>query len=388
MIKIGIRRNMLYPSLFILFSFLRRIDKFILKKYFLIPKITLIMIPILVISSFIVSLIFFIYYKKNKSFNKKKETITIKKIKLIQLKAIFEIPDKKFKILILIFFAAYFELFGFLNRKFISINGLKDENYDEFNAKFRGLDILSSSILCYFTLRIQIYKHHIFSLIIIIFCLLTNLVLQFIETENTFKEYLIKILFILIGCLSRAFLDTIEKYLFETDYINIFSLTFVEQFFNLILSSFLYFFQKTRKQAQDLINKSDNSIVTIILLFLYGILTAFKNIYRRFTVKQYSPMSRALAESVVDPILLMFEIFDEQGDYNNKWSFIGTLISTFIIIFCSSVYNEVIILYCYNLEYYTYKEIAKRANFGMFSIIDDDDDNDNENENDNEIELK
>ena len=176
---------MLYPSLFILFSCIRRIDKYFLEKFFLGDvKTTYIVISILTISSFIISLLFFIYNKKKQKPHKKKETINSQKINLIKTKLKYEIPDNAYKIFILIFFAAYFEFFGFLSRKFNTIYDLNDENFDEFNAKFRGLEILSSSILCYFTLRIKIYKHHIFSLIIIVFCLLTNLILEYIETNN------------------------------------------------------------------------------------------------------------------------------------------------------------------------------------------------------------
>ena len=362
MIKFGIRRNMLYPGLFILFTCIRRIDKYFLEKYFLgNVKITFTQISVMILSSFIISSVFFINYKKNKNNNKKKEIIVTRKIKLIQTKAQYEIPDKQYKIFILIFFAAYFEFFGFLSRRFISMYDLNDDNYDEFNAKFRGLEILSSSLLCHFTLRIEIYKHHIFSLIIIAFCLLINLVLEYNKNENTLLEYLIKIINVLGSSLSRAFLDAIEKYLFEADYINVFGLIFIEEFFNLIFGSFFYFFQKPRKQVKDLIHNSKNTIGSIILLIIYGILTGFKNIYRRFTVKQYTPMSRAFAESVIDPLLIIFEILDLGAEVNNKWSFIGTFISTFVIIFGSCVYNEVIILYCCNMEYYTYSEIAKRA---------------------------
>ena len=73
----------------------------------------------MIISSFIISLIFFIYNKISKISNKKEETIISKRIKLIQTKAHYEIPDNIYKIFILIFFAAYFEFFGFLNRRLV-----------------------------------------------------------------------------------------------------------------------------------------------------------------------------------------------------------------------------------------------------------------------------
>ena len=48
--------------------------------------------------------------------------------------------------------------------------------------------------------------------------------------------------------------------------------------------------------------KINNNIgLLIFLLIIYFILTYFKNIYRVLTIKIYSPMTRALAESIVDP---------------------------------------------------------------------------------------
>ena len=376
---------MLYPSLFILFTCIRRLDKFFLKKYFLEGiEITYTQIPAIIIPSFIISLIFLIYNIKNRIGNQKEENIIPKGIKLIQTKAHYEIPDKIYKIFILIFFAAYFEFFGFLSRRLLllrELHDLKDENYDEFIAKLRGLEILCTSLLCYCTLRIEIYRHHIFSLIIIIFCLLANIIFEYIQNEVSIPIFLLKILNILGGSLSRAFLDTTEKYLFETDYINIFSLIFVEQFFNLIFCFLFYIPEKPRKEVKKLIHdyKNKNVMCSIILLIVYGILTCFKNIYRRFTVKQYSPMSRPFAESVIDPILIIFELLDNNKEISSSSSFIGTLISTVIIIFCCCVYNEAIILYCCNMEYFTYSEIAKRAKIstsfikiGNISINEDD----------------
>ena len=72
-------------------------------------------------------------------------------------------------------------------------------------------------------------------------------------------------------------------------------------------------------------------------------------------------MSRTFAESVIDPLLIIFEILEKDVKVGKISLLIGTLISTLIIIFCCCVYNEVIILYCYNMEYYTYSEISERA---------------------------
>ena len=79
-------------------------------------------------------------------------------------------------------------------------------------------------------------------------------------------------------------------------------------------------------------------------------------------------MSRALAESVVDPFLIIFESLEFGEKVEIKRSIIGTLISIVIIIFCCCVYNDAIILYCCNMEYFTYSEIAKRAKISTSDI--------------------
>ena len=389
---------MLYPFLFIFFTCIRRIIKYFLEEYFLNGvKTTFTQITIMIISSFVINLIFVLCNKKDKTKNKKSDINIINKIDLIQNKPEYKIPDNEYKIIILIIFAAFFEFFGFLSKRFITISNIDADNYDEFNAKFRGLEILGSSILCFLTLRIKIYRHHIFSLIIIVFCLIINFIIELNKSEEE-EDFFLQILNVLGSSFSRAYLDTIEKYLFEVDYINMFNLILFEQFFNLIFGSLLYIYPKPRKQISEIFklcdkNKADG-VLSIIFLILYGILTAFKNIYRRFTVKQYSPMSRSLAESCIDPLLIIFEIIELDDDQGMDANFIVTLISTVIIIFCCCIYNEVIILYFCGLEHDTYFEISKRAkltsdNYTRNSSINYHDINEKKttNYNDNEKEL-
>ena len=55
-------------------------------------------------------------------------------------------------------------------------------------------------------------------------------------------------------------------------------------------------------------------------------------------------MSRAFAESVIDPLLILFEVLDGDRKVDNKWSFYGTLISTLVIIFCCCTLNPVLVI--------------------------------------------
>ena len=95
----------------------------------------------------------------------------------------------------------------------------------------------------------------------------------------------------------------------------------------------------------------------------YIIIVGFTNGYRVTTNKYYSPRSRALIESTLDPFLFLYNdlTFDEKDEYEFFWlHFALVLFCLTIISFFSLVYNDLIILYCCGLEHNTYCEITNR----------------------------
>jgi len=125
----------------------------------------------------------------------------------------------------------------------------------------------------------------------------------------------------------------------------------------------IFFFDST---YDDINSLKDNKIFfgLIFLLIIYSLLTYFKNIYRVLTIKTYSPMTRALTESIVDPFEIIYQLFihKEELKINSRvLYYILILICLFITSFLSLVYNDFIVLYCCGLEYNTYLEIHKRA---------------------------
>ena len=130
--------------------------------------------------------------------------------------------------------------------------------------------------------------------------------------------------------------------------------------------SSLYFFDMPQRE---IVNLYESGLTIFLLAFLflllYAILSGYKNIYRRYTVKQYSPMSRALAEQILDPLIIFLELIENPVDYEYV---ILAVLYTFNTIFCSCVYNEVIILYCCGLEKNTFLEIMKRGDDDKISI--------------------
>ena len=367
MIRIGLRRNLRYPLLFILFTLLRRGIKFIMERFCLEKRnVSFLMVLFMIFFELILGIIYSCKDIDLKKEEKAESTIT--EVKIIQYKKELKRPDGLCKIVILNFFSGYFEIIGFLSRRFITILDPNKKEYDEFNARYRSIEICASSLLCFFTLKMKILRHHYFSLIIIILSLFIVFVIELVQT-NYSKEFLIDILIIYCTSISRAFLDTTEKYLFDIDFVPIFTLIRFQSSINLILMSLLYFFPKPQKEIKDLIDfakePSWKPIFAIFLLMIYALLTGYKNIYRRYTVKEYSPMSRSLAESVIDPFLIIFGfITDENNENNISIPYIlGITILSVIMVFSSCVYNEVFVLYFCGLEHETHLEITKRARF-------------------------
>ena len=378
--KIGIRNNLYYPFMLIVFILLRKIDEKLMNiKNFCEYKSGNLIIPLLIfISQFfagILPIITEIYNSKKSS----KDNRSYSEIELIESKSEIIQPDSQKKIYILIIFASYFNYVGSLVRK-------KRLDF-QLENRTRGFQIIFCALLCYFTIRINKYKHQFFSLIVIfiIIIIISAIDLIFIiDKIELLKSYGIGI----FSCFSRTFLDTIEKYLFEFDYLNPYKVLMLEGLIGLFIS-ILFFFESINDDINSIKN-NNNFNVLIFLLIMHFLLTFFKNIYRVLTIKTYSPMTRALTESIVDPVEIIYQLIINNGEEKDKIKYrvlyyILISVCLFTISFLSLVYNDFIVLYCWGLQYNTHLEINKRAisyenlNSG---IMDDDDDNVDEESND------
>ena len=368
MIKLGIRRNLLYPSLFIVFTASRKVFKFILDNIIAKNiKCSFLMISLMVLMEFILGLYFSLKQQKDiKSFNINNNT-NENENKLVFKRNSLKRLDSDFIIILLMVFSAYFEIIGFLSRRLITIFDHNTDDYDEFNAKFRSAETIVSSILCSLTLKMNIYRHQVLSLIIIAIVLILIFILQLEEEKNDIDSYLIKIAEVLGTSICRAFLDTTEKYLIEYNHLDIFKLIRFQSLINIFVMSSFYIFDMPRKEIVNLYHSGiETFLLALLFLLIYGILSGFKNIYRRYTVKEYSPMSRALSESLLDPLFIIIGAFLKNN--NNIPYLIFVFILAIIIIFCNCVYNEVFIVYCCGLEKNTFLEIRKRGEIEKLSM--------------------
>ena len=276
--------------------------------------------------------------------------------------------DGKIKIICLIIFASLFNSIGTIIRNEDLLKTITNEdNNDRIDYRVRGIQIIFSSLLCYFTLRINIYKHQKLSLIIISVFYVILIGAELIFTEKIIiKVYLL--LICLFSNLFRSFLDVTEKYLFESNYINIFLMLMYEGLTGLFFGIITYLlnpvFENEGKNLLIYLSVSSSQlIIFIVLIVAYIIISGFKNAYRVTTNKYYSPISRALIESTLDPILYLYKslTFQQKDIYELFWAHFGIVFSFLIIIaFFALIYNDFIILYCCELEYNTYSEITNR----------------------------
>lgn len=359
MIKFGIRNNLIYPIIFSLLYGLSRIITIILSETFIKYRAKFLLGLLKFIFEFIIGILFMCIFSNNSKSNKNTKE---KGIKLIQNNNELERPDSYLKIFFLILFAALFEFTSTYARRYV----LKSFDHREsrlMHLRLRSLEIVSSSLLSYYFLKIKIYRHQFYTLIIISISLIIALTLEFIYIENKshIKHVFEGLIVLLSSTLTTSSRDIIEKYLFDIDHIDVFKLTFCEGLINTLISIPFYCFKIIRTEIYELFQKNIRKIFCIIIyLLLYGIICGFKSIYRRNTLIQYSPMTRALAESLWDPFFIIYKDFIIKNPYKKMHSILALILS-FIMVFCSCVYNELIVLYCFGMEYETYIEVNRRS---------------------------
>ena len=355
MIKIGIRNNLLYPSIFSITVVFIKIIMIVLREMFKKDFNCGFLLGFLkFIFEFIIGGLFSLVFSTN---SKIKEITKEKGIKLIQNNNIINRPDGEKKILFLMILATFFEFIGTHDRRYV-IRKFASKETQLMNVRLRSFEIITSSLLCYFLIKIRIYKHQIVALIIIVLSLTFGLILEFIYID---KEYVFKGLLVLFAStLTNSLRDIIEKYLLDVDYFDVFKLTAFEGLVDALICLPFYSFKSLRNEVYNLFHfKSNKSFCIIVYILIYAILCGFNSIYRKHTLIQYSPNTRAFAEAIWDPGFIIYTNFIRRpGKFTHS---IIILILSIIIDFCTCIYNELLVLYCCGMEYETYLEVYKRG---------------------------
>ena len=396
MIKIGLRDNLKYPRRLLLFILITRIDEIAIKKFlnFNVDHILsfFIFLP-QIFGGLIPTLTDYIKNKKKSDDENKKNT----RFQLISRENEMrdpEINDSKIKIMILIFVDSYFNFLTIIIGKHSFINGDKRILTEFVEKRLRGAQMIFAAFLCYLTIRTEMHRHHIFSLIVIFTFLIIIISLELLWLKTN-----ILTLSIFIFCyFIRAFLDTIEKYMFDVNYANPIKILLWEGIFGTIFYIIYELFNKDApiKEIKSIIIDGEKikQLFLLFCLLFYSVISALRSLYRIHTVQYFSPMGRALFEFLLDPVTVIFYLLKDKKEIKNDikyfWIYFSIIISfLFIMFFFSLVYNEFIVLYCCGLEYNTYiairdRSISYNVNNGL---IDDDEENLRNNNNEKGKEL-
>ena len=356
MIKIGIRNNLLYPLIFSITVAVTRIISILLREIFRDARCGFLLGFFKFIFEFILGGLFsFLFSINSKSYGVSQE----KGIQLIQNNKDIGRPDSYKKIYFLMTLAALFEYISTYSGRFIIKFLIEDVKVQLINIRLRNFEIIASSLLSYYILKIRIYRHQYITLNIIGISLTLELILEFISADK--KSFFIGLLVLFISTITSPLQDIIEKYLFEKDFLDIFKLTAFEGLVGTFLSLPLFSIKNLRDEEVKKIFHFEfiKSYSIIICIIICSILCGFKSIYQKKTLIQYSPNTRAFAEGIWDPGFIIYSKFFIKKSENLP-RFIVILILSIIIDFCACVYNEFLVLYCCGMEYETFIEVNKR----------------------------
>ena len=373
-IYISTRRNLLYILNLIIFYYLRKVILIIIEKNYYFNN-SLIFTFLMLFGEFCGGLSLHIYnlhtFKKDKKEEKKEKEVF--GIKLIHKEESMMRPQDSFtKIIILIFFAAFFDFVEFSFATFYMPKFPVISPTAEY--RFGGIIIIISALLCYYNLKMKIKKHQFVSLIIILISLIIIITFEIIfrskgaTTSNFLSSHIIVIGYIIFV----PFTDIIEKYLMEFNFVSPFFILLVESIFGFILISIYSIVINPFKDINRFYNECSTGdfILLLFLLFLYCIFSGGTNIYKIITNGSYSPMAKTLAVYILNPLIYTY-YFIEKADFivdkeRNLLYFLINIIFALITSFFACVFDEFIVLKCCGLDYETHHEISRRASFVEF----------------------
>ena len=175
-IKCTSRPNMKYLVHLIIWSFIRDILKDIMH-VLLDFNVNLIYPLLMFLGEFIFGLIIYLYQKKY-FFNKNDNTTSrFMGIELISNYNSLKLRDNKYKIFSLIFFASFFDFIQFIMT--IELENTFKNCSSSIDERLSGFLIIFDAIIYRYVLKLRIFRHQIFSIIIIGICLIITIATEY-----------------------------------------------------------------------------------------------------------------------------------------------------------------------------------------------------------------
>ena len=362
-IKLSLKRNLIYLLITYVFFILRIIDLIIISKSIKYND-NFIFIFLMALGEIFGGLCITIYLKS--SFNKRKIPKYFS-VNLIHNKNQLKPSDNNFKIYFLIFFAAFFDFIRSITDIFYLSKNIQIS--PTLSNRLGFIYTIGCALICKYALNFKIGKHQKFSLISLSICLLITIIIEFLYKNDgtSLINFSIVLIIMLSFMIFINFTNCIERYLVDADFLSPFLIIMIEGIYVFIMS-LIYSILSNKNPFEGIIkyyneNKSSNFIFLIITLFLFFILSGAYNVYKIYCNAIYSPIDRSLIDYFFNP-LLNIHYFLNKTDFNyNYIYFLLNEILGLIMNFFGCIYNEYIILFCWDLDHDTKDGIITRAFF-------------------------
>ena len=346
-------KNFIYVIIYWILEIIYRIFISLKGDFFKITKKAVHDEYILIISAIIGDLFagFLVIYSKCISKSKKKEKLRTQNEKLIYTKL--DKLKKNFYIKLIIIV-----IIDYISRSSSWISyAITDVEPNEVSHAFKNtikitLDIIMRYIYSVFILKIVVYKHRIFSMILIglgLVLLITNntLLMKYGPVEYNIGNSFLFTVFASISGYTYPIEDTIAKQIFLEDYIYPASFQFyrgiAESILILIITPILYF-----SFGENLELNNDNININILLIIINTLASFFKAFITFKIIYHYSSQSVSflrISQSFGGSITIFINLIKK--GLNDEWTIIFIIIEIFsviMILFASLIYDEIIII--------------------------------------------
>ena len=220
-------------------------------------------------------------------------------------------------------------------------------------------------LLSHFILKDRFYKHHYITIVINIMTLLTKYLLGVIQANA--EEYIkIHVWLYFLFALSHSLLLVAGKFFMEkynaTPYILMITIGAIVSFILISIATIKYLITS----ESDIFSGFNNYIISFktFLLFMADIISQFiYNLGAWITVFYFSPLHTIISENAIEIYYNIYDFksnkayWEESGYKWNTWVIPSVLVINLIF---SLIFNEIIILKCCKLDFYTRKKIEER----------------------------
>ena len=362
MIKFKLRKNLLYLLVFLVSYNVRGIlFEFVDDKFEIALNFTF--LYLMCIAEMLGGLGLYLFQHFTKRNNKETNFFAVNSVNVHPYFKGRRVADSIFKIIVLLFFASFFDFFEFVCNMYFVPKVSENLSYSV-DDRLSSTQLISSALICTYALGSKMKKHHKFALIAIGICLLLTVVFDGIFINGgSAGAFIFAYFLVFFYQIMFSFNCCIEKYLVEVDFMNPFKIIMCEGLIMFILSILVSIGSDPLSELRDGFKdkKGGEKALIIFLIFLLFILSIIVNVYKVYCNAVYSPMARSLAHFIINPLFNILYFFTKDDFDHNITCLILSEILCIAIDFFAFVYNEYLILFCCDLEVDTIDIISERA---------------------------